>query len=89
MSVTGIILEKHELVDIWPGTKNAYRCKMLNGDNTTYEANIPKAECELMMYLKLLEGKLPQRQMTELKNLIEVYGQEKYRHGCDDTEDEG
>lgn len=72
------IIEKHELTDIWPGKKNAYKCVMLNKDNTKFETEIPKAECELVMYLKLLKSKLNQAELTRLEELISAYGDERY-----------
>lgn len=73
-----IILEKHELVDSWPGTKNAYKCVVLNPDNTKATVNIPKAKCELLMYLSALKSKLSEAELTKLKKMIDEFGDERY-----------
>lgn len=75
--------EKNELVDIYPGRKNAYRCTYVDASDEKYDIIIPKAECELLEYLKLLKSKLAAVQMVKLENLIEMYGVEMYEKGID------
>ena len=75
------IIEKHELVDIWPSKNNAYKCIVLNGDNTKHTIDVPKSECELVMYLKQIKHKLSQNEMLHLVKLIEEFGSEKYDGG--------
>jgi hypothetical protein len=72
------ILKKGEIVSSWPGKDNAYKCEMLNSDNSHYQADVPKAECELVMYIKLLASKLTQREVTKLEKLIDEFGDERY-----------
>ncbi len=83
MSKLHTILERHELVDIWPGKQNAYRCVCLSSDNTKYEANIPKAECEMTMYLKSIEHKLTPGERYKLKSIIVEFGDERYEKGSE------
>ena len=75
------ILEKHELVNVWPVKRNAYKCIVLNSDNTKSEVNIPIAECELIMYLNLIKHNLNQAEMESIKKLIEKFGEEKHDAG--------
>lgn len=72
------IIEKHEKVDLWPGKQNAYKCVCLNHDNSKYEATLPAKEVELIMYFKLIQHKLNERERIKLMELIEEYGHEKY-----------
>lgn len=67
-----ILIEKGELTD------KGYKCIVLNNDNTKSQKIIPKAECELLMYLLILQGTLRQQQMTELKKLIQNFAEEKH-----------
>lgn len=85
------ILEKHELIDSWPGTQNAYKCVVLDYDNTKLEERIPKAECELLMYLSSIHHKLTQPEFKNLKKLIEAFGDERYDEAMWDQsmDDEG
>jgi len=79
-----IILEKGDIVDVWPGRKNAYKCIVLNSDNTKSEMSIPKAECELLMQLHMVRSKLTESQMSALKELITSFGDERYNLGISD-----
>ena len=79
-----IILEKGDIVDVWPGRKNAYRCIVFNSDNTKSEMSIPKAECELLMQLRIMKSKLTESQMLALKELITSFGDERYYQGISD-----
>lgn len=85
------ILTKGKLIDQWPSKQNVYECEMLRPDNTQYKTHIPKAECELIMYLKFLKDKIPPTQCEQLENLIDEYGQERYDEGefNSSTSDEG
>lgn len=78
------ILEKGAIVDMWPGRKNAYKCIVLNSDNTKSEMSIPKAECELLMQLHMVRSKLTESQMSALKELITSFGEERYDQGIYD-----
>lgn len=84
-----IIVEKHELVDLWPGKQNAYKCIVLNPDNTKSEKIIPKAQCEVLMYFLTIQHKLSQAEVTKFKTLIESYGDERYYEAqCDASMDD-
>lgn len=72
------IFEKGKVISMWPGENNAYKCIVLNSDNIKDEAVIPKAECELLMKLRILESKLTRKQISDLKNLIISFGDERY-----------
>lgn len=76
-----IILEKGDLVDLWPGKNNAYKCICLDKDNTRYEDTIPKAKCELLITLNFLRQKLNQDDIIHLAQQIEEYGNEQYAQG--------
>jgi hypothetical protein len=71
------ILEKHELISVWPGKNNAYKCIVLEKDNSKGKHDIPKAECELNMYLNLVKHKLRPEELAKIKDLIEAYGEER------------
>jgi hypothetical protein len=72
------IVKKGELVNSWPGKNNAYKCEMLAPDNSHYQTDVPKAECELVMYIKLLAPKLTQKEVEKLEKLIDEFGDERY-----------
>ena len=79
------ILKKGELVSSWPGKDNAYKCEMLAPGNSHYQADVPKAECELVMYIKLLASKLTQKEVGKLEQLIDEFGDERYYEAQIDT----
>jgi hypothetical protein len=60
----------------------SYRCICLNKDNTKYETNVPKAECDLLMYLYLLKDQVMYSdKLIKLTELIKEYGSERYNEG--------
>jgi hypothetical protein len=57
----------------------SYRCICLNKDNTKYESSVPKAECDLLMYLKdKVQYNIKSNEFDKLIDLIEEYGSEMY-----------
>lgn len=72
--------------DIYPGKKNAKKCKILLGDNSTTETLIHNEEVELCLYLKTLKRqnrKLNSTEFEKLNELIENFGDCRYNEGGD------
>lgn len=77
MNVNLNIVEVGELVDVWPGKKNAYKCK-IEENGKTFTANVPKAVCELSMAIKALEHRVSTDALEEICTLANNYGEEMY-----------
>lgn len=73
---------------IWPN-KPAVVADVIGSDNKIYETTITKAEAEMLLFLKChVKGKLSEREMDKLIDLIEEYGQEKYSEGYDNCDNQ-
>lgn len=58
-----------------------YKCKMLGKDNNHYRADLHETEVEICKFLWSVKHKLKQEEISNLKDLIDNYGQRKYEEG--------
>lgn len=82
------IIEVLDYINVFPGIKNARKCKILLDDNSIEETIISNEEVELSLYLKDLEKinrPLNLEEFKELKKLIDNFSNFMYKLGEKDV----
>lgn len=77
------IIKTHGKASIWPGKDNAMLVTCIDSNGKKYQATIPIAEYRLSRMVQQMMSYVPERDIMQLKDLIEEYGQEEYEKGAD------